>query len=380
MPRPGLEAVADVAWFRKDSTAEKASATSPSASANSAPPLETAGATLDEALTTLASVLRTMGQIRFPIGEDEQSFADDSEAWARHVMSGGAAPVDHEGPGRVWRGVREHIRRRRVAERDYIDARIGGFTEVLQEIVSQLKTLVGSSDQAASMLQASMDRLGESADEATLEQLRAHVRHTVREVRDTVENQRSQFSTHVRSLGERLAAVNQDLDQAREEAKLDPLTQLYSGSALEKEIDRGSRVAELSGIALSLVCVRVDDLGSLIAAHGPEVGDSIVQAVADCISLCFFRKSDCVARYDEERFAIFLWDTDRGPAERSADRLVQKIRRLRIQHGDDPLEVTASVGVSTRQEAESRESFVQRALGAADHASRGGGDRRETAR
>jgi len=379
MLRLGLEAVADVAWFRKDSTADKQSAPPPSASANSAPPLETAGATLDEALTTLASVLRTMGQIRFQIGEDAQSFADESEGWARHVMSGGPAPGDHEGPGRVWRGVREHIRRRRVAERDYIDARIGGFTEVLQEIVSQLKTLVGSSDQAASMLQASMDRLGQSADEATLEQLRAHVRHTVREVRDTVENQRSQFSTRVRSLGERLAAVNEDLDQAREEAKLDPLTQLYSGSALEKEIDRGSRVAELSGIACSLVCVRVDNLASLTAAHGPEVADSIVQAVADCVSLCFFRKSDCVARYDEERFAIFLWDTDGALAERSADRLVQKIRRLRIQHGDAPLEVTASVGVSTRKEAESRDGFVTRALGAADHAARGGGDRRETA-
>ena len=367
-----------MAWFRRDSTADKTTAP-PSAPANDAPPLEPSGATLDEALTTLSSVLRTMGQIRFPIGSEEQSFVEDSEGWARHVMTGGAAPGDHEGPGRVWRGVREHVRRRRVAERDYIDARIGGFTEVLQEIVSQLQTLVGTSNQAASMLQATMERLGESADEATLEQLRTHVRHTVREVRDTVENQRSQFSTRVRSLGERLAAVNQDLDQAREEAKLDPLTQLYSGSALEKEIDRGSRVAELSGIALSLVCVRVDGLASLTAEHGPEVGDSVVQAVADCISLCFFRKSDCVARYDEERFAIFLWDTDRTLAERSADRLVQKIRRLRIQHDEGPLEVTASVGVSTRRDAEARDSFVSRALGAADHASRGGGDRRETA-
>jgi len=380
MPRPGLEAVAYVAWFRRGSTADETSAEAASGSANEAPSLETAGATLDDALTTLSSILRTMGQIRFPIGEEEQSFVEESEGWARHVMTGGAAPADHEGPGRAWRGVREHVRRRRVAERDHIDARIGGFTEVLQEVVSQLQTLVGGSDKAASMLQASMDRLGESADEATLEQLRAHVRHTVREVRDTVENQRSQFTMRVRNLGERLVAVNQDLDQAREEAKLDPITQLYSGAALENEIDRGSRVAELSGIALSLVCVQIDGLPALIARHGPDVGNGIVQAVADCISLCFFRKSDCVARYDDQRFAILLWDTERTPAERSADRLIQKIRRLRIPHEPSPIEVTASVGVCTRKEAEPRDAFVQRALQAADHASQGGGDRRETSR
>ena len=368
-----------MAWFRRGSTAEKASPEPEAQPANEAPSLETSGATLDDALTTLSSVLRTMGQIRFPIGEAEKSFHRESEGWARHVMTGGDAPVAREGPGRNWRGVREHVRRRRVAERDYIDSRIGGFTEVLQEVLSQLQMLVGANEQAAGVLQEAMDKLGRSSDEATLEQLRADVRRTVREVRDEVENQRSLFSTRVRSLGERLAAVNDDLDQAREEAKLDPLTQLYTGTALANEIDRGGRVAELSGIDLALVCVHIDEFSELAALHGPAVGDGVVQAVADCISLCFFRKSDFVARYDDKRFAILLWDTDRPSAERGADRLLKKIRRLRVPHEPDPIEVTTSIGVSARLEAEPRDSFIRRALAAADHAATGGGDRRETA-
>ncbi|MEM6990129.1 MAG: GGDEF domain-containing protein [Myxococcota bacterium] len=338
---------------------------------------QTAGASLDEALTTLSSVLRTFGQLRFPIGEEERDFPQDSESWARHVMTGGEPPSGTRADGRDWRGVREHVRRRRVAERDYIDSRIAGFTDVIAEVVSQLQGLAGYNEDAAESISRTMGELRRVADEASLEELRAHVRRTVRGVRDAVENQRSQFSGKVRNLGERLAAVHEDLDNAREEAKLDPLTQLYTGTALEGELDRGGRVAELSGLALSLVCIHVDGFELFALNHGLEASNNVLRAVADCVSLCFFRKSDFVARVDDHRFAVLLWDTELASAERGAERLLQKVRRLRVPHTPEPLEVSVSLGVCTRKEGESRDAFMQRSLAAAEHARIGGGDRRE---
>lgn len=345
-----------------------------------APRPQSAGASLEEALASLASVLRTLGQLRFPIGDEERQFHEESESWARHVMTGCAPPQGAPSSERNWRGVREHVRRRRVAERDYLDSRIAGFTDVLAEVVSQLQGLTGHSEQTAASIHRTMGELGRAADDASLEQLRAHVRRTVRGVRDQVENQRSQFSDKVRNLGERLAATHSDLGQAREEAKLDPLTQLYTTAALEGELDRGGQIAELSGIHLSLVCVRIDAFSQLTSAHGFEAGNDVLRAVADCVSLCFFRKSDFVARHGDEGFAVLLWDTELSTAERGAERLLKKLRRLRVPHEPKPLALTASVGVCSRHEGENSYQFIDRAAGAARRAERGGGDRRESVR
>ncbi len=369
-----------MAFWRRDSSATASDDDAPLPANEQAPRPQTAGASLDEALTTLSSVLRTFGQLRFPIGEAEQDFHRESEEWARHVMTGRESPTGRGQENRDWRGVREHVRRRRVAERDYIDSRIAGFTEVLSEVVSQLQGLAGQNEQTSATVYRTMEELGRMAGDASLEELRAHVRRTVRGVRDAVENQRSQFSDKVRNLGERLVAVNDDLDQAREEARLDPLTQLYTHTALAGELERGSRVAELSGLALSLIIVDVDGFRELGARCGLEAGNDVLRAVADCISLCFFRKSDCVARIDDHRFAVLLWDTEMAGAERGAERLLQKIRRLRVPHSPKPLEVSASLGVCTLRESEPHERFIARSIAAAEHARSGGGDRRERGR
>ena len=342
-----------------------------------APAPQTAGASLDEALTTLAGVLRTFGQLRFPIGEDEQEFPRLSEEWARHVMTGRTSPLGRGGAERDWRGVREHIRRRRVAERDYIDSRTAAFTDVLADVVSQLQGLAGQNEQTSAVIRRTMGELSRSADDASLEQLRAHVRRTVRGVRDAVENQRSLFSDKVRNLGERLVAVHDDLDQASEDAKLDPLTQLYTKTALAAELERGGRVAELSGLSLSLVCIEIDSFELFALNHGLEASNNVLRAVADCISLCFFRKSDFVARIDDHHFAVLLWDTDMSDAERGAERLLTKIRRMRVPHESSPLEATISIGVCTRREGESHTGLIDRTVAAAAHARAGGGDRRE---
>lgn len=361
--------------WRRNSRSAAAAERVEAGPANGAPP-PVAPASLDAAITTLSSLLRSLGQIDFPVSSEASSFSSDCEAWARHVATGstppgGGGPVRGE---RRWREVRDFVRARRVSERDFVQSRLLGFTDLIRDVMQQMQSLSSASEDAGGAIQHTMQQLEAAASGASLEELRGAVVAATRDVRRAVESQRMEVSQRMTTVSERLASARADLEEARECADVDALTKLGGPGAFASELDRFTRVAEASGLAITVLVLDIDGLGRINAEHGREFGDEVLRAVADCTSLCFYRKSDLVARIGPDEVGVMLWDTEVRAAKRNADRALAKLRKLRVRTEQASMQVSVSAGVAQRRLQESAPDLVARARAATARARDGGGD------
>ncbi|MFN7143037.1 MAG: GGDEF domain-containing protein [Myxococcota bacterium] len=129
-------------------------------------------------------------------------------------------------------------------------------------------------------------------------------------------------------------------------ATIDPLTGLMNrgafDQALDREFDRGVRY----GRPLSLILLDLDHFKLVNDTWGHPVGDRVLAQVAVAIRSCL-RHVDVAARYGGEEFAVLLVETNAEGATIAAERLRHAIGGLSMAVGDEPVKVTASVGVVT---------------------------------
>ncbi|MFW7380700.1 MAG: diguanylate cyclase [Oligoflexus sp.] len=132
-------------------------------------------------------------------------------------------------------------------------------------------------------------------------------------------------------------------------AATDGLTGLYNHeyfqSMLEKEILQSQRQLR----NLSLIMIDIDHFKSFNDRWGHQVGDMVLKSVAEQIKLAC-RKSDIVARYGGEELIVILPETSCDMAYHVAERIRQSVEQHSLQHGENQLKVTVSLGVSYLQE------------------------------
>jgi diguanylate cyclase len=155
----------------------------------------------------------------------------------------------------------------------------------------------------------------------------------------------------VRSAETRLEAATHEaselrakLEEARDNARRDPLTDLPNRRAFEEAFELAAGHAALRCIA---VC-DVDRFKTVNDRFGHAVGDRVLKAIAEALSEAC--AGHLVARYGGEEFAILFTGLDRAMAQRVLDEARRSIasKRYRLRGTDEPLgEVTFSAGLTT---------------------------------
>ena len=115
---------------------------------------------------------------------------------------------------------------------------------------------------------------------------------------------------------------------------------------------------------LSLLHVDIDYFKSINDQYGLEVGDRVIQAVADQITQ-HCRKSDQVFRFSSTEFIVLLPQTDSRQALKVGNKIREKVLSSPIQTSKLVLEVSISGGVT---QWSSSESDLNPSLKRADHA------------
>lgn len=155
------------------------------------------------------------------------------------------------------------------------------------------------------------------------------------------------------SVGARILMMGDTLMQAREQLDnlpmYDKLTGLMNRPAFYKvaqgELERARRT---SG-AISIIALDVDNFKAINEAYDHEVGDNVLQIVAQVIrEKC--RPYDCIGRWDGDQFTIVLPGVVSSDAEKIARRILTGVQASEISLTDGPLlEVKFSAGIAATQ-------------------------------
>ena len=150
-------------------------------------------------------------------------------------------------------------------------------------------------------------------------------------------------SRHV--LEAQLATATRAEEVARHAAFHDALTGLPNRALFDDRLEHGLAQARRHGRALAVMYIDLDDFKTINDVHGHDVGDAVLQAMADRLKK-HARNADTVSRYGGDEFLYLLVEAgdDRRIAA-IAEKLVNALRKpVPVSIGE--LTINASIGIS----------------------------------
>ncbi|HUE75812.1 MAG TPA: GGDEF domain-containing protein [Chloroflexota bacterium] len=155
-------------------------------------------------------------------------------------------------------------------------------------------------------------------------------------------------------------------------AVLDSLTSLYHhGYFWDRVIDEVSRAVRYER-PLSVVVLDVDRFKEVNDSHGHLGGDSILRGLATVLK-SRRRRSDVVARYGGDEFAMILPETTIAGAELLAERMRRAVEKRKFETDRGVLlTITFSAGCAALESGMSARDLVRQADRALYHAKRAG--------
>ncbi len=151
----------------------------------------------------------------------------------------------------------------------------------------------------------------------------------------------------------------------------DPLTGLPNRASLLNDLERLMRDRTRP---MSLLAVGVDDLGAVTDAFTHVATDRVLVHAAQRLTAVVHPMS--VARTTEDEFVVLAPAEDTEELADLAERIQQAVASP-ISIGGHDIDVTVSIGIATRSDAENAEEWLRNAASALHHAETNGGNRWE---
>lgn len=155
-----------------------------------------------------------------------------------------------------------------------------------------------------------------------------------------------------RELTREIAQHTEALRNANAELKriaaLDGLTRIANRGAFDQRLREALHEHATSGAPLAVLMCDVDAFKAYNDTYGHLAGDVALTAVAGALTKALRPDVDLAARYGGEEFAVLLSGCDASEAFAVAQRMLEAVRALAIEHrcSDVALHVTISVGIA----------------------------------
>lgn len=154
------------------------------------------------------------------------------------------------------------------------------------------------------------------------------------------------------------AELREKLEEARDNARRDPLTDLPNRRAFEEAFT----AATASGETLWLAICDIDHFKSVNDRFGHPVGDRVLKAIGAALAEAC--EGHFVARYGGEEFVVLFTDVDAGTARATLEQAREKIaaKHFKVRETDAPLgSVTISAGLAPSEPQDHPRSVFGRA-------------------
>ena len=330
-------------------------------------------------LDALGGVLQA--HARFPL-DTEWVDAEGAKAkisdWMRHVTMGAKHPSragDSSGAlaERDWRGLVQFMTEHRKSEHSSVQKGMKDLRETVWSLVSSAHR-VAQAD-ASRPVDAHLEKVRSAVESDDPAAVRKAALAAVEAVGTLLDKQRQSQRREFVALAERVRALGTQLEEARRESMIDPLTQLANRKGFEEFLERTIALHTLSGDPASLLMIDMDKFKVANDSFGHDIGDSALRTVGDCLARVFLRRCDLVCRYGGDEFAVLLSETASIKAATLGERVASAVREAKLPEKAATLSLNLSVGVAELARGDSALSWLQRADQALYAAKQAGGGR-----
>jgi diguanylate cyclase len=244
--------------------------------------------------------------------------------------------------------------------------------EVLEEAAQTAAVALEDSGQFEATLRDTRSRLTGAVSLETVHAIIAELARETNRMQSATEAVHQRLDSRAREV----EVLTRQLEQAKTEALLDPLTGLKNRRGFELA------VSELGGNGspfrdAALVLADIDHFKEINDKHGHLLGDKILRAIGQTL-LSNIKGRDIAARPGGDEFAILLQQTPLAGARALAEQIRTAVAAGRIRRADSkeqPGSVTLSIGVAMGGDEDTLESMLARADAALYAAKRAGRNR-----
>ena len=146
-------------------------------------------------------------------------------------------------------------------------------------------------------------------------------------------------------LADRTLQVRHERDHAHRMAEFDALTGVLNRGGILRRLRDAWEAARKEGQSLAVLFLDLDHFKRINDTRGHAAGDACLRAVVGAIQEQL-GASDRLGRYGGEEFLVVLRWTSARIAQQVAERIVERAASLRVPVGDQPVELTVSIGVA----------------------------------
>ena len=152
-----------------------------------------------------------------------------------------------------------------------------------------------------------------------------------------------------REVAQRTQALREVNAELQRLAALDGLTRIANRGAFDSTLREAWELHRATGESLALLLCDIDDFKAYNDRYGHLAGDAALIGVAQALAGQVRGAGDLAARFGGEELALLLCDCDAASADAVAQRLLEAVRSLGIEHGGGTAApyVTVSIGVAT---------------------------------
>jgi len=327
----------------------------------------------------MATLLRILGEYALDQEEIEAAaFTQQSEQWAQHVLMATPAPrtdLAASDARRDWTGVREFVRGYCKNSSTHARGIITDLRQVVWVFIQNLNHTVTSNNDTDGRIREHLGRLELLAQSASTSELKREVLSTVVTVAQVMEERKRNDHARVEHLGATVRMLGAELETARKEGEVDPLTRLYNRKAFDTYLGRTVELSHAFGQPACLMLVDLDRFKPINDTFGHQMGDSVLSKLADVLSRIFLRKNDLVARYGGDELAVVLRETNVRDGQTLADRLLRAVRAVRMEREGTSFGLTVSIGIAELRADEAPDKWLERSDRALYQAKNAGRDR-----
>ncbi|NVK42444.1 MAG: diguanylate cyclase [Oceanospirillaceae bacterium] len=229
---------------------------------------------------------------------------------------------------------------------------------LMNDLNHQADETVRRTNNYSEVLQDSLDALNETEHERLpLESIIQNLAVNT----EAISSQTRLFQQRIDEARAEIDALQAELMQTRQDARIDPLTNLFNRRVFDAEIEQlmGTAVAP----QITLLIVDIDHFKTFNDHYGHLMGDKVLQYVGKLMKE-LTQEPSLPVRLGGEEFAVLIpgGGIDQGLA--LAETLREKIQAIRIKlkkSGEVISSITASFGVAEFRLGESVEDFIGRA-------------------